>query len=85
MHKLAVRRALISRPFSILLFSVSLFVEDEVEAFDPLKTIYDFIQFVDRVCVVGLQVSETTQCDRKLRLLSNGTSVRQTHYATCRT
>lgn len=38
------------------LASVSLFVEDEVEAFDPLKTIYDFIQFVDRVCVVGLQV-----------------------------
>ena len=62
-----------------------MFVEDEVEAFDPLKTIYDFIQFVDRVCVVGLQVSETTPCDGDLRLLSNGTSVRQTHRVTCRT
>ncbi|XP_058962913.2 centromere protein I [Pocillopora verrucosa] len=40
------------------LANVSLFVEDEVEAFDPLKTIYDFIQFVDRVCVVGLQVEK---------------------------
>ena len=59
-----------------------MFVEDEVEAFDPLKTIYDFIQFVDRVCVVGLQVSETTPCDGDLRLLSNGTSVRQTHRVT---
>ncbi|XP_020602690.1 centromere protein I-like [Orbicella faveolata] len=38
--------------------SVSLFVEDEVDPFDPLKTIYDFIQFVDRICVVALQVEE---------------------------
>jgi len=38
--------------------SVSLFVEDEVEPFDPLKTVYDFIQFVDRICVVALQVEE---------------------------
>ncbi|XP_073255780.1 centromere protein I-like [Porites lutea] len=38
------------------LTSVSLFVEDEVESFDPLKTIYDFIHFVDRICVVALQV-----------------------------
>lgn len=37
---------------------MSLFVEDEVETFDPLKTIYDFIQFVDRICVVALQVGE---------------------------
>ena len=36
---------------------MSLFVEDEVDPFDPLKTIYDFIQFVDRICVVALQVS----------------------------
>ena len=35
---------------------MSLFVEDEVDTFDPLKTIYDFIQFVDRICVVALQV-----------------------------
>ena len=41
-------------------YSVSLFVEDEVEPFDPLKTVYDFIQFVDRICVVGLQVSDLT-------------------------
>ncbi|KAL9963537.1 hypothetical protein ACROYT_G027055 [Oculina patagonica] len=40
------------------LASVSLFVEDEGDPFDPLKTIYDFIQFVDRVCVVALQVEE---------------------------
>ena len=39
-----------------LYHSVSLFVEDEVESFDPLKTIYDFIHFVDRICVVSLQV-----------------------------
>ena len=39
-----------------LVYSVSLFVEDEVDSFDPLKTIYDFIQFVDRICVVALQV-----------------------------
>lgn len=36
--------------------SVSLFVEDDVDPFDPLKTIYDFIHFVDRICVVALQV-----------------------------
>lgn len=41
---------------SDLYYSVSLFVEDEVESFDPLKTIYDFIHFVDRICVVALQV-----------------------------
>ena len=41
---------------SDLYYSVSLFVEDEVESFDPLKTIYDFIHFVDRICVVSLQV-----------------------------
>ena len=34
-----------------------MFVEDEVAPFDPLKTVYDFIQFVDKICVVGLQVS----------------------------
>lgn len=38
--------------------SVSMFVEDQLEPFDPLKTVYDFIQFVDRICVVGLQVEE---------------------------
>lgn len=37
---------------------VSMFVEDEVAPFDPLKTVYDFIQFVDKICVVGLQVEE---------------------------
>ena len=48
-------------------YSVSLFVEDEVEPFDPLKTVYDFIQFVDRICVVGLQVSYlTNRKDMKL-------------------
>ena len=41
-------------------YSVSLFIEDEVGPFDPLKTVYDFIQFVDRICVVGLQVSDLT-------------------------
>lgn len=41
-------------------YSASLFVEDEVEPFDPLKTVYDFIQFVDRICVVGLQVGDLT-------------------------
>lgn len=35
-----------------------MFVEDQLEPFDPLKTVYDFIQFVDRICVVGLQVGE---------------------------
>lgn len=39
-------------------YSVSLFIEDEVDPFDPLKTIYDFIQFVDRICVVALQVGQ---------------------------
>ena len=48
-------------PFADLHFSVSLFVEDEVDPFDPLKTIYDFIQFVDRICVIGLQVGGLTQ------------------------
>jgi len=38
--------------------SVSLFVEDDADPFDPLKTIYDFIHFVDRICVVALQVEE---------------------------
>jgi len=42
-------------------YSVSLFVEDEVEPFDPLKTVYDFIQFVDRICVVALQVGEHSE------------------------
>lgn len=37
---------------------MSLFVEDEVDPFDPLKTIYGFIQFVDRICVVALQVGQ---------------------------
>ncbi|KAJ7376982.1 hypothetical protein OS493_031254 [Desmophyllum pertusum] len=40
------------------LTSVSLFVEDDLDSFDPLKTIYEFIQFVDRICVVALQVEE---------------------------
>ena len=44
--------------------SVSLFVEDEVDPFDPLKTIYDFIQFVDRLCVVALQVSQVNVCNK---------------------
>ena len=51
---------LVSYLLLFYLYSVSLFVEDEVEQFDPLKTVYDFIQFVDRICVVGLQVSDLT-------------------------
>ena len=36
--------------------SVSMFVKDEMASFDPQKTLYDFIQFVDKICVLGLQV-----------------------------
>lgn len=33
-----------------------MFVNDEMASFDPQKTLYDFIQFVDKICVLGLQV-----------------------------
>lgn len=37
--------------------SVSMFVKDEMAPFDSLKTLYDFIEFVDKICVLGLQVA----------------------------
>ncbi|XP_031566588.1 centromere protein I-like [Actinia tenebrosa] len=35
--------------------SISIFAEEELTSFDPFETIYDFIRFVDRLCVMGLQ------------------------------
>ena len=43
---------------------MSLFVEDELDPFDPVKTIYDFIQFVDRICVVALQVGQVNALNK---------------------
>lgn len=37
---------------------VSMFVKDEMASFDPQKTLYDFIQFVDKICVLGLQIEK---------------------------
>jgi len=38
--------------------SVSMFAKDEMASFDPQKTLYDFIQFVDKICVLGLQIEK---------------------------